>query len=377
MEDYVPSSRSLGRGKGPRSAYIANFDGFTYPYQGYDNYDNHPAFETSCYSGIDNYAPAEAYVANFESFADDGWYLDSGATHYLTNNMENLHFKEDYKGTDQLIIGNGQGLLISHIGHAFLSFRASKHPYTHASTIALKDMLLVPTITKNLLSISKLTSDNSLSVEFCGNVCYVKDMKGQVLLQGLAEKGLYKLLMKSSSMSSSAYHTSPAFHLSQLQSHKPISMLSCSNVSSISHHCNFFDKTCFSSISNKCNQKHDELILLHRKFGHPSSTVLMHLLKTCKQVKVSQKSILSPEHSVCEACQLGKAHKQYFSTTETKTTQVLELIHTHLWGPSPTTSRNGFKYYISFVDDYSRYTWIYPLKLKSEAFEVSNYSKSK
>ncbi|KAH9659793.1 Receptor-like protein 13 [Citrus sinensis] len=190
MEDYVPSSRS------------------------YDNYDNHPASETSCYSEIDNYAPAEAYVANFESFADDGWYLDSGATHHLTNNMENLHFKEDYKGTDQLIIENGQGLSISHIGHAFLSFRASKHPYTHATTIALKDMLLVPTITKNLLSIFKLTFDNSLSVEFFGNGCYVKDMKGQVLLQGLAKKGLYKLLIKSSSLSSSAYHTSPAFHLS-------------------------------------------------------------------------------------------------------------------------------------------------------------------
>ena len=113
-------------------------------------------------------------LANFESFADDGWYLDNEATHHLTNNMENLHFKEDYKGTDQLIIVNGQGLSISYIGHAFLSFRASKHPYTHATTITLKDMLLVPIITKNLLSISKLTSDNSLSVEFCGNVCYVK-----------------------------------------------------------------------------------------------------------------------------------------------------------------------------------------------------------
>ena len=109
-------------------------------------------------------------------------------------------------------------------------------------------------------------------------------------------------------------------------------------------------------LSNKSNQKHDELTLLHRKFGHPSSTILMHLLKTCKQVKVSQKSTLFPVHSICEACQLGKAHKQYFSTTEAKTTQVLELIHTDLWGPSPTTSRNGFKYYISFVDDYRRYT---------------------
>ena len=251
--EYIKICTTIGRGKGPKLAYVANFDGFICPYPGYDNYDNHHASKTSCYSGIDNYVPAEAYMANFESIVDYGWYLDSGATHHLTNNMENLHFKEEYKGTDKLIIGNGQGLSISHIGHAFLSFRASKYPYTHATTIAFKDMLLVPTITKNLLSISKLTYDNSLSVEFCVNVCYVMDMKGQVLLQSLAEKGLYKLLMKSASLSSSAYHTSPARHLSQLQSHKPISILSCSNVSSISHQCNSFDKTCFSSFSNKCN----------------------------------------------------------------------------------------------------------------------------
>lgn len=116
----------------------------------------HPASETSYYSGADGHVPAEAYMANFESSADDDSYLDSRATHYLTNNMENLHFKEEYKGTYQLIIGNGQGLSISHIGHAFLSFRASKHPYTHTTTITLKDMLLVPAITKILLSTSYL-----------------------------------------------------------------------------------------------------------------------------------------------------------------------------------------------------------------------------
>lgn len=74
--------------------------------------------------------------------------------------------------------------------------------------------------------------------------------------------------------------------------------------------------------------------------------------------------------SICEACQLGKAHRHHFSITKTKTTQVLEPIHTDLWDPSHTTSKNGYKYYISFIDDYSRYAWVYPLKLKSEAFEV-------
>ena len=95
----------------------------------------------------------------------------------------------------------------------------------------------------------------------------------------------------------------------------------------------------------------------------------MHLLKFCPKLKVSQNS---SAHSLCEACQLGKVHKQHFSTTETKTKSVLELIHTDLWEHSPTVSRNDYKYYISFIDDYNRYTWIYLLKLKSEAFEVSS-----
>ncbi|KAH9667538.1 hypothetical protein KPL70_021080 [Citrus sinensis] len=128
----------------------------------------------------------------FNGAADDGWYLDSGATHHLTNNMENLQLREEYK--------------------------------------ALKDMLFVPSITKNLLSISKLTSDNSLSVEFCGNIYFVKDVKGQVLLQGLAKKGLYKLLLKPKSLSSSL-----ASHLSQSQLNKPVSMLSVSIPSSAEH----------------------------------------------------------------------------------------------------------------------------------------------
>lgn len=89
--------------------------------------------------------------------------------------------REDYKGTDQLIIGNGRGLSISHIRHAFLLYRASNTTHKH-TTIAFKDMLFVLSITKNLLSISKLAFDNPLSVEFYEKFCYVKDMKEQVLL---------------------------------------------------------------------------------------------------------------------------------------------------------------------------------------------------
>lgn len=61
-------------------------------------------------------------------------------------------------------------------------------------------------------------------------------------------------------------------------------------------------------------------------------------------------------HSINEACQLGKTCRQHFSTTKTKTSKMLELLHTNLWGLSYIVSRNGYKYYINFVDDYSKLT---------------------
>ncbi|KAH9672921.1 retrovirus-related pol polyprotein from transposon RE1 [Citrus sinensis] len=56
-----------------------------------------------------------AYMATPEAVMDDGWYLDSGATHHLTNDLNNLSISEPYEGNEKLLIGNGHGLTISHI----------------------------------------------------------------------------------------------------------------------------------------------------------------------------------------------------------------------------------------------------------------------
>lgn len=74
--------------------------------------------------------------------------------------------------------------------------------------------------------------------------------------------------------------------------------------------------------------------------------------------------------SFCDACKMGKMHQQPHISQPVHTTQPFELIHTDLWGPSSTVSSLGFKYYIHFIDDFTRYTWIYPLVLKSEAPKV-------
>jgi transposase InsO family protein len=46
------------------------------------------------------------------------------------------------------------------------------------------------------------------------------------------------------------------------------------------------------------------------------------------------------------------------------------LIYTNVWGPSPICSQHGFKYYVSFLDVSSRYTWLYPMTKKSDAFNI-------
>lgn len=44
------------------------------------------------------------------------------------------------------------------------------------------------------------------------------------------------------------------------------------------------------------------------------------------------------------------------------------LVHSNVWGPAPVPSLSGSRYYVIFVDDYSRFTWIYIMKHKSEVF---------
>ena len=69
---------------------------------------------------------------------------------------------------------------------------------------------------------------------------------------------------------------------------------------------------------------------------------------------------------VCESCQLGKSVRLPFSASTFVATRPLERIHCDLWGPSPVKSNQGFSYYVVFIDNYSRFCWFYPLKLKSD-----------
>lgn len=102
----------------------------------------------------------------------------------------------------------------------------------------------------------------------------------------------------------------------------------------------------------------------HSRLGHPSISILKFL--------VARNNLPIHGHmtsSLCHSCLLGKSHKLPFQLSSSISKLPLNLIHLDVW-TSPSYSIDGFKYYVVFIDDYSRYSWIYPLKLKLEVFKI-------
>ena len=71
----------------------------------------------------------------------------------------------------------------------------------------------------------------------------------------------------------------------------------------------------------------------------------------------------------CEPCLMGKMTKTPFSGTMERATNLLEIIHTDVYGPMSVEARGGYRYVLTFTDDLSGYVHIYLMKHKSETFE--------
>jgi hypothetical protein len=143
-------------------------------------------FDISSNSTPSNQAHQALIVEPTTSSLSQDWFLDSSATTHVTLDVNYLSAHQTYTGSVKVFIDNGSGLYISHIDILSIS--------TSSGSLLLKNVLCVPYLTKNLLSVSQLTKDNHVTVEFISNSCFVKDLHTQtVILHGTLCNELYKI----------------------------------------------------------------------------------------------------------------------------------------------------------------------------------------
>ncbi|XP_024041750.1 uncharacterized protein LOC112098966 [Citrus clementina] len=129
--------------------------------------------------------PEALAAMKIEGQMDNNLYADSGATAHMTNDPGIIKRLKPYHGNSSIYVGNGNSLNISHVGQTKLNTANGK--------LLLKDVLVVPKLTKNLISVSQLTSDNKCTVEFSSNDFLIKDRQGRMLAKGHKKASLYAL----------------------------------------------------------------------------------------------------------------------------------------------------------------------------------------
>uniref|UniRef100_A0A2N9HXJ7 Integrase catalytic domain-containing protein n=1 Tax=Fagus sylvatica TaxID=28930 RepID=A0A2N9HXJ7_FAGSY len=168
--------------------------------------------------------------------------------------------------------------------------------------------------------------DNNCSCYFDANKLLIQDLPtGRLLYQGLSRNGVYPI------------------HLSTL----------------------------FNSASNKtvCAAHFvtpDKWQLWHSRLGHPSHKVLTSVFPSlqCKSVQSNTTQV----H--CTHCLAGKMHQLPFLVSNKNVKSPFELVHADLWGLAPVLSYTGFHFYLVLVDEFTKFTWVYLLKHKSDTFKI-------
>ena len=104
--------------------------------------------------------------------------------------------------------------------------------------------------------------------------------------------------------------------------------------------------------------------LWHRRLAH----VHYRALPLARKVVEGLPEIQAKHDGVYKRCVKGKNTKNTFPSSESKAKGILEIIHSNVCGPMSSRSLRGYAYYVSFIDGFSRKTWVYFMKNKDEVF---------
>ncbi|GJV64547.1 putative RNA-directed DNA polymerase [Tanacetum coccineum] len=328
------SYRGRGRGRGRQSFNKETIECYNCHKLGHYSYECPNAKEAN-YAGFDENeeimlmadggVEENGFMAQIKS-ENKGllWFLDSGCSNHMCGNKERfVDLDESFSNTVKL--GNNTRMTVEGKGSMKLVL--------NEATYVIKDVYYVPELKNNLLSIGQL-QQKGLSFLFQSDLCKVfHPGRGLIFQSRMSTNRMYPL-------SEDANETT-------------------------------------EQKADECMYSSDDDIakLWHERLGHISKTG-MKTLQHKRMVRDLPEFIV--DTSVCEDCMIGKQTKEAIPKSSSwRAGEILELVHSDICGPITPTSHAGKKYFLSFIDDYSRKGWVYFLTEKSQAFESFKDFKSK
>ena len=236
------------------------------------------------------------------------WLIDSGASKHMTCDQEILQEYQQFSKAQSVKLGDGRVVDALGIGNVNMkmTFKSS-----NVKDVTMYDVLYVPKLSGNLFSVGAATKKGN-TVQFKRSRCYIRGKDGTLKGMGTQRAdGLYQLDVEGSE---SVFHS--------------------------------------ASVAAS---------LWHQRLGH--TTKLKELKGLVNGVDFSAEK----EVPFCEGCVEGKlAKKPFKSIGEIRSERKMQLIHSDVCGPMQTESISGAKYFVTFIDDYSRCCKVYFMKQKNE-----------
>ncbi|RVW38886.1 Retrovirus-related Pol polyprotein from transposon TNT 1-94 [Vitis vinifera] len=263
-----------------------------------------------------------AHKGNFLSAFTTGkkrkkpWIVDSGASDHMTGDATIFDTYSSCPNNLTVRIVDGSLSKVAGTGSVVLS-----------RDLTLNSVLLVPNLDCNLLSISKLTKEKRCITNFSSTHCEFQDLDSGKTI-GNVEKcsGLYILKER---------------HDPQEQPQMTVGS---------------------NSFSVSCQNNDSAIKLWHYHLGHPNVMYLKHLFPSLFNK--------NPKSFECEICQLSKQVRSHFPIQPYKESSPFSMIHSDIWGPSRIKNVTGTRWFVSFIDDHTRLTWVFLMKEKSETSQI-------
>ena len=244
------------------------------------------------------------------------WIVDSGATRHMSWDLG--LFVELKPMGGHLSVANGDRLAIKGVGTVRTRFNQQ------SGVATVTGVLYVPGLTANLMSVSDLDKKGFETTTKNGEMAIIKNGRGRVTAR--REKGTYHLKANGEVVLATGQE-SPTGGAGQ---ESP------------------------ADVKKKT---------WHRRLGHASKAVMKRAALTGKLEGFEYDE---EEVENCEDCILAKMQKTLRKKAEATTTRKLELVHTDVCGPLQDEGYDGSRYLLTMIDDWTRMTWVYPMKLRSE-----------